>query len=99
MPQWVDCNYLGTDRDLAASWRAIEAARELGNQRAFDSVRAVELVPGPKARPTTFREFARLASGSYQHPWHCKMGVDHLSVVDPTLRVNGLQGLRVAMPR
>jgi choline dehydrogenase len=100
----VDCNYLGTDRDLAAIVRAIEAARELGNQRAFDSVREVELVPGPKATADDIREFAQLASGSYQHPvGTCKMGVDHLSVVDPTLRVNGLQGLRVAdasvMPR
>jgi len=100
----VDANYLGTDRDLVAIVRAIEAARELGNQRPLDSVRDVELVPGSKATADDIREFARLASGSYQHPvGTCKMGVDHLSVVDPTLRVNGLQGLCVAdasvMPR
>ena len=46
----IDGNYLGTVHDLAAVVRAIEAARELGNQQAFDSVlRQSELVPGPKA--------------------------------------------------
>src|SRR6185369_2224031 len=35
----IDGNYLGTDHDYAAIVRAIEAARELGNQRAFDSSR------------------------------------------------------------
>ena len=86
----IEGNYLGTDRDFAAIVRAIEAARELGNQRAFDSVREAELVPGPKA--------------SFGHAvGTCKMGVDTLAVVDPTLRVHGLLGLRVAdasvMPR
>ena len=31
----IDGNYLGTDADFAAMIRAIEAARELGNQRAL----------------------------------------------------------------
>jgi choline dehydrogenase-like flavoprotein len=33
-------NYLGTDHDFAAVVRAIEAARELGSQCAFDNLRA-----------------------------------------------------------
>jgi len=40
----IDGNYLGTDHDFAAIVRAIEAARELGNQHAFDSLRESELV-------------------------------------------------------
>ena len=99
-----DGNYLGTDRDMEAIVRAIEAARELGSQRAFDSVREAELVPGPKATAEDIRELARLASASFGHAaGTCKMGVDKLAVVDPTLRVHGLLGLRVAdasvMPR
>jgi choline dehydrogenase len=102
----IDGNYLGTDRDLAAIVRAIEAAREIGNQRAFDDVREAELVPGPKATAEEIRELATLASASFGHPvGTCKMGMenDKLAVVDPTLRVHGLLGLRVAdasvMPR
>jgi choline dehydrogenase-like flavoprotein len=100
----IDGNHLGTDRDFEAILKAIEAAREFGNQKAFDSVREEELIPGPNATADDIREFARLASASFGHPvGTCKMGVDTLAVVDPQLRVHGLQGLRVAdasvMPR
>src|SRR5580692_10635578 len=45
----IDGNYLGTDHDFAAIVRAIEIARELGNQHAFDKLRESELIPGPNA--------------------------------------------------
>jgi choline dehydrogenase-like flavoprotein len=93
----IDGNYLGTDHDFAAVVRAIEAARELGNQHAFDSVRESELVPGPKASAEEIRELAKLASASFGHAvGTCKIGVDKLAVVDPELRVHGVLGLRVA---
>jgi choline dehydrogenase len=93
----IDGNYLGTDRDFAAVLRAIEAARELGNQHAFDNLRESELIPGPKASPDEIQELARLASASFGHGvGTCKMGVDKLAVVDPELRVQGILGLRVA---
>jgi choline dehydrogenase len=100
----IDGNYLGTDQDFAAIVRAIEVARELGNQRAFDSVREIEVMPGPKATAEDIRELARLGSASFGHGvGTCKMGLDNLAVVDPQLRVHGLLGLRVAdasvMPR
>jgi choline dehydrogenase len=103
-PVRIDGNYLGTDRDLAAIVRAIEAARELGNQRAFDEVREAELIPGPKASAEDIRELVRLGSASFGHAvGTCKIGGDKLAVVDPALRVHGLVGLRVAdasvMPR
>ena len=100
----IEGNYLGTDQDFAAIIRAIEAARELGNQRAFDDLRESELTPGPKTNPEEIRELARLGSASFGHGvGTCKIGVDKLAVVDPELRVHGILGLRVAdasvMPR
>ncbi len=100
----IDGNYLATDRDFAAIVRAIEVAREIGNQRAFDGVREVEVMPGPKATADDIRELARLGSASFGHAvGTCKIGVDKLAVVDPQLRVHGITGLRVAdasvMPR
>jgi choline dehydrogenase len=93
----IDGNYLGADHDFAAIVRAIEAARELGNQHAFDNLREGELIPGPKASPEEIQELARLASASFGHAvGTCKMGVDKLAVVDPELRVHGILGLRVA---
>jgi choline dehydrogenase len=100
----IDGNYLGTDHDFAAIVRAIEAARELGNQKAFDGLRESQLIPGPKANTEEIRELARLGSASFGHGvGTCKIGVDKFAVVDPELRVNGVLGLRVAdasvMPR
>src|SRR6266404_3574928 len=93
----IDGNYLGTDRDFAAVVRAIEIARELGSQHAFDNLRESELIPGPKASAEEIQELARLASASFGHAvGTCKMGVDKLAVVDPELRVHGISGLRVA---
>jgi choline dehydrogenase len=93
----IDGNYVGTDQDFTAIVRAIEAAREIGNQHAFDSLRESELVPGPNASAEDIRELARLASASFGHAvGTCKMGVDKLAVVDPELRVHGILGLRVA---
>jgi choline dehydrogenase len=93
----IDGNYLGTDHDFAAVVRAIEAAREIGNQDAFDNVRESELIPGPKASSEEIQELARLASASFGHAvGTCRMGVDKLAVVDPELRVYGISGLRVA---
>jgi choline dehydrogenase len=100
----INGNYLGTDHDFAAVVGAIEVARELGSQHAFDSMRESELIPGPKASAEEIQELARLASASFGHAvGTCKMGVDKLAVVDPELRVHGVLGLRVAdasvMPR
>jgi len=100
----IDGHYLGTAGDFEAIVRAIEAARELGHQRGFDGVRDIELIPGPTATAEDIRELARLASASFGHPVGTgKMGVDTLAVVNPDLRVHGLEGVRVAdasvMPR
>jgi choline dehydrogenase len=93
----IDGNYLGTDHDFAAIVRAIEIARDLGNQHAFDSQRESELIPGPKASAEDIQELARLGSASFGHGvGTCKIGVDKLAVVDPELRVHGILGLRVA---
>jgi choline dehydrogenase len=94
----IEANHLGTDRDLAAIVRAIEVARELGEQAAFNSVREAEIVPGGKAtRRQDLIYLARTASASFGHAvGTAKIGSDTDSVVDSDLRVQGLRGLRVA---
>src|ERR1700681_3373756 len=44
VPPTVDANLLGTDRDLEAILRAVDAARELLSQRAFDGLSEAELI-------------------------------------------------------
>jgi choline dehydrogenase-like flavoprotein len=51
-----------------------------------------------------YEEYAQQYGRTGYHPvGTCKMGVDEMSVVDPQLRVRGIEGLRVAdssvMPR
>ncbi len=94
----IEGNHLGTGRDLAAIVRAIEAARELGSKAAFDSIRATEAVPGPKATSRQdVIDLARTASASFGHAvGTAKIGASPDAVVDSELRVHGLRGLRVA---
>ncbi|HEY2179204.1 MAG TPA: GMC family oxidoreductase N-terminal domain-containing protein [Caulobacteraceae bacterium] len=97
-PPTIDINLLGTDRDLAATLRAVEATRALMSQTAFDGIREAELIPGPKAVSNQdLVDFVRTGALSFGHPTGtARMGTDGDAVVDSELRVHGVRGLRVA---
>jgi choline dehydrogenase len=94
----IEGNHLGTDRDLKAIVRAIQAARELGSKAALDGVREAEVVPGPKAtNRQDLIDLARTGAASFGHAvGTAKIGTGRDAVVDSELRVHGLRGLRVA---
>jgi choline dehydrogenase-like flavoprotein len=66
-------------------------------QQAFAPYVRAERHPGPDVR--TEQEIADYATRSAKTDYHpvgtCKMGVDDQAVVDPDLKVHGLDGLRV----
>ena len=59
---------------------------------------ARELYPGPDVRTAeALRDYVRRTAITYHHQvGTCQMGVDSDAVVDPRLRVHGIEGLRVA---
>jgi choline dehydrogenase len=91
-------NYLSTEQDRREWVEAVRSARDILNQPAFDPFNGGELSPGPSVR--TDEEIlawvARDAETALHPSCTCRMGVDDASVLDPlTMRVHGLEGLRV----
>jgi choline dehydrogenase len=66
--------------------------------KAFAPFIGEAIKPGPEVQSDEeIRAYIRDNAGTVYHPaGACKMGVDPLAVVDPRLRVYGVQGLRVA---
>jgi choline dehydrogenase len=94
----VNPNYLGNRSDLERLVQATKIAREIFATRAFAPWVKQEVMPGPDVNDeVSLRQFVRNSADSYHHQvGSCKMGLDDLSVVDPQLRVQGVEGLRVA---
>jgi choline dehydrogenase len=94
----INPNFLGEDSDVRRLLFGIENVRELNATSAFSAWGTREVLAGEDVRDEAgLRDFIARGTGSYYHPvGTCKMGVDDDAVVDPELRVHGLEGLRVA---
>ncbi len=101
----IQPNYLRNEPDLRTLREGFKIAREVFRQKAFDPYRGEEFMPGPAVKTDAeIDDYHRATGESIYHPvGTCKMGQDEMSVVDATLRVRGLEGLRVVdasiMPR
>ncbi|MBI0538418.1 GMC family oxidoreductase [Roseomonas sp. KE2513] len=102
-PPLIDANFLSDPADMATARACIELCRALGNAPAFRPFVRGEAMPG-ELRGEALDLYIRDAAVTY---WHqsgtAKMGQDAISVVDGTLKVYGVERLRVAdgsiMPR
>lgn len=95
----INPNYLAVDHDVERMKQLVEIGREIFATKSFREVlTGKELLPGPDyTSDDDVTRFVRERADSYHHQvGSCKMGQDEMAVVDPQLRVRGIDGVRVA---
>lgn len=103
-PPRITSNYLSTEKDRVTLRNAFRMGRELAKQPSMDAFRGFEYFPGPKVQSDEeIDAHIRRTAQTISHPAStCAMGTGEGSVVDPELRVHGIERLRVvdaaAMP-
>ena len=90
--------YFSEPEDLQALARSVRRMRDMMRGPSIRDLIEVELSPGPIANEqAAIEQDIRARAATFFHPsGTCRMGSDPTAVVDPRLRVIGLQGLRVA---
>ena len=103
-PVRIAQNFLASEHDVRTIREGVRLARDLARRPALDRVRGRETSPGPAARTNAeIDAFVRRTALTAHHPCAtCAMGDGEGAVLDPELRVRGVEALRVvdasAMP-
>ena len=93
----IDPRFLSDDRDLKTLIRGARMTREILQAPAMQEYRHKELFEvRDNMSDAEWEQHIRERADTVYHPvGTCKMGTDDMAVVDPELKVHGLQGLRV----
>lgn len=96
-PPLIDPNYLACDSDRVRLADAVRMARRINATQALGFLVQTEVLPGPDFPDARLDDFVRQFAESYHHQaGSCRMGLDATAVVDPELKVHGIDALRVA---
>jgi choline dehydrogenase-like flavoprotein len=92
----IDPNFYGEPADLEAMVRAFKLARRVLEAPALAAMGTRDLFTADVRSDDDIRAVLRRRVDTVYHPvGTCRMGVDEHAVVDPTLKVRSLAGLRV----
>jgi len=93
----IDPDYLSAPADMETLLAGIDTARRIARAQAFDAFRGREYWPGEgiETREEMIPAIRDWAETIYHPVGTCRMGGDMRSVLDPSLRVRGVEGLRV----
>jgi choline dehydrogenase len=96
-PPQFQMNYLQSETDVQKLVFSIKLMRQLLHTSSLDEFRGAEIAPGADIQSNEALEaYIRDTASTLGHQvGTCKMGTDPMAVVDPELRVHGIQGLRV----
>jgi choline dehydrogenase len=94
----IDPGYLTEPDDARLLLDGMELIRATMASTIIAGQVSLELSPGPACpdRDALARELPNRATSVYHAVGTCRMGTDERAVVDPALRVRGIDGLRVA---
>ena len=94
----IDPHYFENDEDVKILLKGIQLSREFAKTAPFSNYLKSEAVPGDHVTSEEgLRAHIRLFAKTIYHPvGTCKMGIDEMAVVDPELKVHGIEGLRIA---
>jgi choline dehydrogenase len=98
LPATIRANYISTESDRRCMIEGLKLIRRVAETKALSEWIAAEYLPGPDCQDDdALLGHLRRAGTTIFHPTStCRMGGDAGAVVDPQLRVNGIEGLRVA---
>ncbi len=93
----INFNYLSLSGDVRCAVAGVRWNLRILYAKPFDDIRGEEIAPGVNVRSDQdIESFMRRTASSTWHPaGTCKMGNGEMAVVDPRLRVRGIEGLRV----
>jgi choline dehydrogenase-like flavoprotein len=103
-PMRIIYNFFSAPGDLPLLREGVKRARDVAYRAPMDQFRGEELAPGPNVKTDAeIDAWIRKVSITAHHPCGtCAMGIGPDAVVDPELRVRGIEALRVvdasAMP-
>jgi choline dehydrogenase-like flavoprotein len=94
----IDPNFLGEQADLDSMVAGFKMTKRLLDAPALKALQTSDVFTAGVESDDDIRKTLRASVDTVYHPvGTCKMGTgDPLAVVDPTLKVYGLEGLRVA---